>query len=684
MSAIGVSVMEAVGSLPDLAWLEALTLTPRVLRLRERLEAEFAHAGRHMVVNPDECETYARLAVAAYSQSVEQPEILRRAEFLLAFATDCPATRRADELIVGSQRFTQPPFHALFSAEQLRQAGIHRNHGHIIVDYERVLRQGLPGLRRAVEAMSDGVNRDAFCLTLDAFATFVRRHGWDELATRPPVTFHEALQMTWFIQLFLSAEGLASALSFGRLDQFLWPYLERDLAAGRCDPQAAYELVCCFFLKCCEGAESQNLTLGGAGQENPLSLMALRAMRAVQLWQPSLSVRIDPHTSEGFWHEALQLCTTGTGMPAFFNEAVVTAALRRLDIPADRASDWGIVGCYEASPQGDAYPLTVGGGFALPEILLDVLRAHPDAPTFAALLAHFKADFAATYRETLLPAFARRWQALSRDAASPFESLCVTGCIASGLAAEEGGARFNLFGVNILGIGTLIDSLLAIQALVFDARALSLAELVQQVDGNFPNALLLQRCRGLPGKYGSDTAVSNALARDLSTFIAGEVLASRLPGGVRPYPGFFWFGQDIKRHVPATPDGRRAGERASYGCGPGEWLDRSDPTAILNAAACIDHEACACGNPLTLSLPRRDIAGDRGAALLRQIVTTYFAQGGFHLHFNILDAETLRQAQRDPARYQGLTVRVSGFSARFVGLDAQWQDAIIARTDRGI
>jgi formate C-acetyltransferase len=660
-----------------------LAVSPRIERLRARLETDFAATPGINITDAEEGRAFARLAFESYSRSVGKPRILRRAEFLAHFAAHFPVARREDELIVGSQRFTAPPWRELFAEEPLRQAGIHGNHGHIIVDYGRVVRDGIPGLRQAIAGMPEGENRAAFSMSLESFATFVCRHGFPELNDRAPATFSEALQLTWFVQIFLSAEGLGSAISFGRLDQFLWPFLEADLNAGRCAPEQAFELVCAFCLKCCEGGESQNLAVGGPG-ENLLSLLLLRAMRTLKVWQPSLSVRIGAGSSDAFWEEALALCEIGIGMPSFFNDPVVIQALEKLGIPRERAADYGIVGCYEATPQGDACPYTVGGGFALTEIFNDYLRSRPPAPCFEDFKEGFKAYFAETYRNRILPEFVQRLLSLERDAISPFESLCVTGCIESGRAAEQAGARFNLFGVNILGIGTLVDSLLAVKTLVFDEQALPLAELAGQVERDFPDETLRQRCRGLPGKFGSDAPVSNALARELSACIAGEVLASRLPHGVRPYPGFFWFGVDIGGHFPATADGRRAGERPSYGCGPGIMLEHRSITAILNSAAHIAHASCACGNPLTLSFNRNELSGANGRKLLRQAIEAYFCLGGFHVQINIVAAGDLRKAKAAPERYQDLTVRISGLSARFVNLDAKWQDAIIERTERGM
>ena len=653
-----------------------INLSERVKRLRAELE----QSRQRIILSSEEQRAYAEIYHQVYSVNRNLPEVRRRAEFLTHFAENFPVSIGDDELIVGSQRFT----HAPLSLKTREKCGNHQNHGHIIVDYQRVLQLGVKGLRQAVNNMPVGDNRTAFGQTLTAFAGFMRRHGYSELAERPPQTFCEALQLIWFMQVFLHAEGNASAVSFGRLDQYLWPFLEADIKQKRITWEDAFEWWCCFSIKCCQGDESQNLTLGGNGAENPLSLLILRAMRELKIWQPSISVRIGSTTSDEFWYEALSLCAAGIGMPSFFNEAVVTAGLEKLGIPSQRAKNWGIVGCYEAAPPGDCYPLTVGGGFTLPELLGDFLQTKSDWNSFEAFYADFKTYFSKHYRQEILPAFEQHWQDWRQNNTSPFESICVTGCMESGLAVEEGGAKFNLFGVNILGLGTLIDSLLSLKELIFEAKDLTFKQMKQQLIDNFPDRKLLWRCRNLPNKFGTDSAESNNLAQDISSFIAAEVIAHPLQNGVRPYPGFFWFGQDISRKVMASPDGRLAGERLSYGCGPGIFLTKVGPTSILNSVACLDHASCACGNPLTLSLNRKDIAETTGKQYIRQLIEGYFEKGGFHLQFNIVDANDLEEAKLNPDNYRELMVKVSGFSARFVSLDRPWQDAIIERTKLGM
>ena len=653
-------------------------ITDRVKRLLQKLKPSKSR----VILNEDEQRSFAETLYRVYSNNSHLPEVLRRAEFLQEFAANFTINIHEAELIVGSQRFTGPRWDRYLSKENLSAFHPHINHGHICVDYAKVLKLGVNGLREEIAQMPESDNKKAFAQSLEAFAVFISRHACVKLAEQVPETFHEALQLVWFVQVFLHAEGNAAAVSFGRFDQYLGTFLDNDLANEIITEEQAFELLCCFCIKCCEGDESQNLTIGG--NENKLSILMLQVMSELQIWQPSISVRIGADTSNEFWDKALNLCSTGIGMPSFFNEPIVITALKKLGIPRERAEDWGIVGCYEASPQGDCYPLTVGGGIVLPELLWEFLQTKPDWQSFDLFYVDFKIYFSKFYQQKMLPAFEQRWQYFRQNYTSPFESICTTGCIESGLATEEGGARFNLFGVNVLGLGTLIDSLLSIKKLIFEEKDFTLEQIKQELRDNFPNQKLLLRCRNLPDKFGTNSVESNNLAQDISAFIAETVINNPMQNGVRPYPGFFSFGQDINRKFMASADGRLADERISYGSGPGVFLNKPDATSVLNSAAYVDHDSCACGNPLTISLDRKDVSGADGRQRIHQLIEGYFKKGGFHLHFNIVDADDLENAKLNPDDYSELIVRISGFSANFVRLDAPWQDAIIERTKLGM
>jgi formate C-acetyltransferase len=415
-------------------------------------------------------------------------------------------------------------------------------------------------------------------------------------------------------------------------------------------------------------------------------MLCLKVARELRVWQPSLGVRIGPETSAAFWDAALELCAAGFGMPSFFNDPVVIKALEAVGIPAARARDWSIVGCYEAAPQGDCCSQTVAGQWVLPSVLIAYLDSLPSGngpANFATFSDGLKSFMAADFA-TCLKRYQQQWNSMAANQSSPFESLCLTGCTESGLTAEEGGARFSLFGVNILGLGTLVDSLHVIDRLVYGTGHVTLDALRRQLKENFADTAFQAQCRNLPGKYGTDTPATNDLAAEFANHIADLVLASRMEHGVRPYPGLFIFTGWVHHQVPATPDGRRAGDMLSYGIGPSAFAVGQTPTSVLASAAVTANDRCACGNPLLISFNRNEIRGNMDRTRLRQTLETYFRLGGFHLHFNLVDADRLREAQAHPQAHADLLVRISGFSAQFVTLDERLQNGLIERTEQGL
>lgn len=599
-------------------------------------------------------EEFSRILLSVTGRPGES-ELMRRARFLSVYAESFTPWNGSGDLLAGRNLFGG--WREYFPNDRLQDGKcLAPNHGHIIVDYGMLLDLGIPGLRKRIETeMEPGDSREAFLLALNAFSRFVERHAETampdiaavcrDLTKRPPNTFGEALQLVWFTQIFLHVEGLSSAaVSFGRFDRYLGRFTDGS-------PED-YELLCAFLLKCCEGDESQNLTLGGPGGENLLAQMVLEAMRELNLPQPSISVRFSPASSTEFRHAAFRLAANGSGQPAFFNDPVICRSLKYAKIPAERVHDWGIVGCYEASPQGDCAAFTVAMGESLPALLLEFLEI-ADQSDFDRFYAEFKLHLKTHYLEKMLPRMRERLETFGREQASPFESLCLGGCIGTGLPAGQGGSCCRLFGVQFMGLGTVVDSLLALK------RQLP-------PDG----------ARRMEGKFGSDSSFTNHLAADLAGFLGRLVLAGQLPGGFQPNPGLFWFGQDIRRRESSTPDGRRENEPVSYGCGPGHLLRRSEPTAILNSLAALPHELFSNGAPCQLTLS--------GPAHLEELVDGYFARGGSHLAFNLVDSSTLEEAIEHPELHSSLMVKISGYSARFVDLDRQWQQALLLRSRKGI
>lgn len=725
-------------------------LSPRVKLLHQRFEQRYAELGTRLYAEPEEAELAGRILLGAYHDTVGQPVVLRRAAALQAFSANYPVQVEPFELLVGRQTFNPPSAAREHPSEALAQLGYAATTGHIVHDYEALLLKGINGLRRELLVARRGVQSAEAALTaiaferaLEAFSQFVRRHAdaaerlaggfiagraaewWSRagdlliIGEHPAQSFAQALQLVWFAQIFLHVENSSMAISFGRLDQYLWPFLRRDLFDKRLTEDQAFELVCAFCLKCCEGEESQNVTLGGVDAEgrdasNPLSVMMVEAMEALRCHQPSLTLRWLPSAQEGerltagadrmpcdvrradsgaataspdtpvgpvLLDAACRLAASGLGQPGFMNDAVVTSALQAVDIPRERARDWAIIGCYEAAPQGDCYPNTILGSLHLPQALDEYLAQATDQ-NFDSFLAGFHVHLQAAYQAEL-QRLQRTWNHLRDHSPSPFGSLLMDRCLERLTPLEGGGASYSLVGIDIEGLGTLVDSLHAIRTLVYQQGELTLEELAAAVRADFPEEALRTRLRNLPGRYGTDSPATNHLAAAVSERIARMVLDSRLAQGVRPYPAFFRFGGDIHDLRVASPDGRRKDDFISYGAGPSTAVPTT-ATAVLRSVSHVAHSLCACGNPLAISLPQPPVPQEEARRLIRELVDTYFGMGGMHVHFNTPSSADLREAQRQPEEHEDLMIRVSGFSARFVRMDEQWQDALIERAEQGL
>ena len=708
----------------DLDWtvVRSLRASPRVERLHERFLARYSElSGRsHRYWEDDDVQAWTQAVLKAYRETDGQEPILRRSRALVEYAEAAPVRVTEDDLLVGLQTFNCPGGGNPEARQELRELGYANTTGHIVHDYEGLLADGVGGYlgkiaerRRRNGAPGAHRNLDAFAEAIWAFRRFIQRHAEQaesvaadatsaracgkhrlaedlrSLMDDPPRHFRQALQFVWFMQIFLHAENPSAAISFGRADQYLWPFLERDLGSGEIGLPEAYDLVCAFFIKCCEGEESQNLLLGGVDTEgmdasNPLSLLFLAAMKEMRTFQPSLCVRFHPKAHPEFVRAACELSVAGSGQPGFINDVPAIKGLRELGIPVERARDYAIVGCYEASPQGDTYPNTVAGSLHLVSLMAGYLDsdASRKALTFEAFLDGWVDFVRDCYEASLAGEWQRKWSHWRDEAPSPFGSVFMKGCIESASPLEAGGARFSLFGINILGLGTVVDSLHAIRELAFVREELCLADLAEATASDFPDEALRQRLRSLPGRYGTDSGGTNRLAAEVSARIAQMVIESRMDAGVRPYPGFFKFTADIFEHPCASPDGRRSQELVSYGAGPSAAV-ATTPTAVMASASHVAHDRCACGNPLAITLQRSDVGDGAGVERIRSLVQAYFAAGGFHVHFNVMSADELREAKANPSAHESLIVRISGYSARFTTLREEIQDALIERAERG-
>ena len=631
----------------------------------------------------EDVHEYKRILEESYYKKSSGREIDRKADMLTAFANEIPVVLDPCEPIVGSMRFSR-------KFENL-------NKGHVAVDYASLLEGGIPMLYERLSRLSTP-DSSAFRKALDAFVILIGRYesraraeGMTEVAeslaplkSRAPKSFREAIQLLWMAHLFLHAEGSAAGFSFGRFDKYAYPFYERDITSGILTREGAKELLSAFYLKCCEADESQALTVGG-DIENELTFLVLEVCRELSVKQPSVCVRTSEKSSDALWHSAIKAVKAGSGNPALFNDAVFIKGLEGLGIEKCDSQNYALIGCYEANPDGCTYGVTSSAVFFyLHDILTEFIELKPDFDDFSKLYFAFLDFFKRKYDTDVL-SYAREDRWISRvrgECPSPFESLLLGGCLDSGVCAEHGGAKYTLAGVNMLGFGTLVDSLYAIKKLVFDEKRYTLSYYLENVRGNFPDTELLAAARGLKGKYGTADPETDALARELAEFLHKTVSEGSIYDGVTPNPGLFVFLHDIdSESYPATPDGRQRGERVSYGIAPSEIAKGKSLTSLLRSASAIPQRLFPNGTPILLSLDKRDVKGESGEERLIALIKGYFRLGGSTLQINLQNRDTLVDAREHPERYPDLLVRISGFSDRFTRQREDIKDALIDRAE---
>ncbi len=534
-----------------------------------------------------------------------------------------------------------------------------------------------------------------------------------------PRTFHEALQYYWFVHLGVITElNTWDAFNPGRLDQHLLPFYQRGLEDGTLTRSQAAELLQCFWVKFnnqpappkvgVTAAESGTYTdfalinTGGVKEDgsdgvNEVTYLILDVVEEMRLLQPSSCLQVSKKNPDRFIDRAARIIRTGFGQPSIFNNDVIIQELLRQGKSIADARNGGASGCVEAGAFGkENYSLT--GYFNMPKVLEIALNNGIDPRTGrrigletgdAARFDSYEALFDA-YRKQLdhfvdikirgNNVIERLW---ARRMPAPFLSLLIDDCIEKGKDYHEGGARYNTSYIQGVGLGTLTDSMSAVNHHVFEEKSVTMAALLEALHRNFEeNEPLRQTLLNKTPRYGNDDDRADDLTRALFDAYFNAVDGRRNTRGgfcrvnLLPTTVHVYFGSVIL----ALPDGRRAAEPLSEGISPVQGSDRLGPTAVLRSASKIDH-ARTGGTLLNLKLTPGLMEGEGSLRKFVQLVRSYFCLDGHHVQFNVVDAATLRRAQDEPEKHRDLIVRVAGYSDYFCDLSRALQDEIIARTE---
>jgi len=540
------------------------------------------------------------------------------------------------------------------------------------------------------------------------------------LAERPARGFQEALQATWFLFVLLQVESNASSFSPGRLDQILLPYLRSDLEQGRLTLAQAQEWLECLWLKFNEvvllrsSASARyfagfpigfNVILGGQHADrqdatNVLSYMCLRAQAALGLTQPNLSIRVHHSSPQAFLLAASEVIRRGSGMPQVFNdEVIVPGQIARGITPVD-ALGYAVVGCVELSTPGKALGWSDASMLNMVRVLELTLfggrdpqsraQVGPQTPRLDEMRAY--AELEAAY-ETQLAYFVGLMvrgcnivDALHAEMlSSPLLSCVIDDCLERGVDVTAGGARYNFSGVQGVQVANVADSLAALREAVFEGRWVRASELLEALRADYAGyESLRQRLASEPPKYGNDDPAVDALAARWADRFGALVTRHRNVRGGTYQPGFY----TVSAHMPmganvgATPDGRRAGQPlADGGLSPVAGRDRKGPTAMVRSVSRIDLVQASNGTLLNMKFLPTVFEGPGARERFVSLLRGFCALQIPHVQFNVVSAQTLREAQETPEAYRHLVVRVAGYSAYFYELDRGLQDEIIRRTE---
>jgi formate C-acetyltransferase len=554
----------------------------------------------------------------------------------------------------------------------------------------------------------------------------------------PAASFYEALQSTWFIQLILQIESNGHSVSYGRLDQYLYPFYARDLESGAISEEGATELLENLWIKTytinkirgwshtrfsAGGPLYQNVTVGGqtpdgnaagnaAGKDaaNPLSVLVLRSVGRVRFPQPNLTVRYHMGAPDSFMKQALEIVKLGFGMPAFNNDEVIVPSFIRLGVKPKDAYNYSAIGCVEVAVPGKwGYRCTGMSFLNFGKVLMTALndgveplsgkRIHPGVGRHFVEMESFDEVFAA-WSQTVRY-FTR--QAVIIDTAADYaieleapDVLCsalTDDCIERGLSIKEGGAVYDFISGLQVGIANLGNSLAAIKKLVFEDQILTRDQVWQAILTNFEGVegeKIRQVLLNNAPKYGNDEDYVDRLLVDAYNEYIDEIARYKNTRfGRGPIGGCYYAGtSSISANVPqgstvsAMPDGRKAREPLAEGCSPSHGTDIHGPTAVFKSLGKLPNDKITGGVLLNQKLsPSMLSKAENTEKLLRMIRTFFDRLHGFHVQYNVVSRETLLAAQREPQKYNDLIVRVAGYSAFFNVLSPETQNDIIERTE---
>jgi formate C-acetyltransferase len=547
----------------------------------------------------------------------------------------------------------------------------------------------------------------------------------------PARTFYEGIQSVWFAHLLSQIESNGHSMSFGRLDQYLYPYYKQDLKEGRITQADATELLACLWIKSFgivkirpwshtrfSGGDPtyQNLTLGGItpnGEDavNELTMICLDSVGLTRLTQPNVSARFNEKNPPEYLKKCIDIIKLGFGMPAMHGDRVMIPSLINRGVTTEDANNYAIVGCIEPIIPGRFGYRAAGMSFTnFAKVLEITLYGGKDQRTGLTLLPQEKTLAGMESYEELREAYDRQMAYVVKTRVSgehcidyaveevvpdAFCSGLVQDCLKRGRNAKEGGSIYDMVTGPETGITNTANSLAALRKIVYKEKRITPEALLACIRSDFAGEegenirrMLLNKAP----KFGNDDDFVDQISRDIYLSFMKEqdkyptARLGRGPIGCLSYPCTATISGNVPQgaHVGATPDGRKAGEPLSEGSSPYHGTDTVGPTAVLNSVSKMPNDLITGGNLLNIRLAPSVMTTDEGKEKVANLIRAFFAMDGWHVQFNVTSTKTLLDAKNHPEQYKDLVVRVAGYSALFNDLEEKTKDDIIARTEHDL
>ena len=640
---------------------------------------------------------------------------------------------------------------------------------HLAVNYERILKDGLKGYEKRVKEckasldLTDPDSIDKYCfynavlIVLKAVRNFANRYSvlakdlaekemnqkrkielleisriCSKVPYEPAETFQEAVQSVWFIQLILQIESNGHSLSYGRFDQYMYPYYDRDIKNGTIKESEALELLTCLWIKTLtiNKVRSQAHTLSSAGSPmyqnvtiagqttdkkdavNDLSFLVLKSVAQTRLTQPNLTVRYHKNINKHFLDECVEVMRLGFGMPALNNDEIIIPSFMDWQVKEEDAYNYSAIGCVETAVPGKWGYRCAGMSYInFPRMLLCTMNNGVDLTSNKRFTKGYGYFTEMESYEELLKAWDKTIREITRysvivenvidkvserDVPDILCSALTDDCIARGKTIKEGGAVYDFISGLQVGIANMADCLAAIKKLVYEEKKITRQELWNAILDDFssPENKKIQEMliREAP-KYGNDDDYVDQLIVEAYDSYIEEIEKypntryNRGPiGGIR-YAGTSSISANVGQGMStmATPDGRNAFEPLAEGCSPAHNSDKNGPTAVFKSVSKLRTNKITGGVLLNQKMTPQMLSTEENRQKLELLIKTFFNRlHGYHVQYNIVSKETLIDAQKHPENHKDLIVRVAGYSAFFNVLSKKTQDDIIGRTEQSL